>query len=364
MLISDAMASRQRRDVQQRSSLTVGAAVLLSCFLGVCRAQDPITAPQASPPGELAPPSNCAQEGDGTDSLLQRMRRGLTVSACASSAWLDGLFGDQTHFDHYRATYGSVSTGALWSDYDGLDPRLRFRVRLQLPNWDERVSAFAGRVGEDNYVSDTESDFDALPTRQFGALEDESVLVGLGYSSPGRAGDDFDLGVGVRVDLPIDPYARARYEMVRAFADNYVVTARETLFWQNSEGFGTTTRATFDRVLTDALLLRWTNLGKFTEETRGLEWYTQLTLYQRVGPRTALAWQAQTEGETDNEVPLTRHAVRLIMRRKLNADWLFLELRGGVGWPRRRLDEDREASAELGMALEMQFGDRRRAAAR
>ena len=142
--------------------------------------------------------------------------------------------------------------------------------------------------------------------------------------------------------------------------EHYVFSARETLFWQNSEGFGTTTRATLDRVLTDALLLRWTNLGKFTEETRGLEWYTQLTLYQRVGPRTALAWQAQTEGQTDNEVQLTRHAVRLIMRRKLNSEWLFLELRGGVGWPRRRLDEDRDASAEVGIALEMQFGDKRR----
>jgi hypothetical protein len=355
------------RGVQRRRRLTVGAAVLLSCLVGVCRAQDPPTAlaSEASTPRSDAPPAfGCAQEGGTTDSMLQRVRRGLTVSACASSAWLDSLFGDQVHFDNYRSTYGSVSTGALWSDYDGFDPRLRFRVRLQLPNWDERISAFAGRVGEDNYVSDTETDFDALPTRQFGALEDESVLVGLGYSSPGRTGNDLDLGVGVRVDLPLDPYARARYEMVRAFAEDYVFSARETLFWQNSEGFGTTTRATLDRVLTDVLLLRWTNLGKFTEETRGLEWYTQLTLYQRVGPRTALAWQAQTEGQTDNEVQLTRHAVRLIMRRKLNSEWLFLELRGGVGWPRRRLDEDRDASAELGIALEMQFGDKRRGANR
>ena len=132
--------------------------------------------------------------------MLERVRRNLSITACASSAWLDGLFGDQMLYEEYRETYGTLSVGSLWSEYDGFDPRLRFRVRLQLPQWDERLSAFAGRVGEDDYVSDTEGDFSALPSRQFGNLEDESVLLGLGYSNPKRTGNDFDASVGVRVD--------------------------------------------------------------------------------------------------------------------------------------------------------------------
>ncbi|HEY5808883.1 MAG TPA: hypothetical protein VIT67_12990, partial [Povalibacter sp.] len=247
-----------------------------------------------------------------------------------------------------------------WSEYDGFDPRLRFRVRLQLPQWDDRLSAFAGRVGEEDYVSDVEGDFNALPTRQFGNLEDESVLLGLGYSNPKRTGNDFDASVGVRLDMPLDPYARTRYEIIRNFAERYVFSARETLFWQNSEGFGTTTRLTLDRVMSDRFLLRWINLGKYTEETEGVEWYSQLTLLQTVGARMGLAWQAQVEGATDNEVQMTRSAVRLIMRRQFrNPEWLYLELRGGVGWPREKLIEERKASIELGIALEMQFGVRR-----
>jgi len=308
---------------------------------------------------ESSPMEICAQPNEGEISVLQRVRRGLTVTACASSAWLDSLFGDQIRYEEYHATYGTVTLGGLWSDYDGFDPRLRFRARLQLPQWDERISAFAGRVGEDDYISDTENDFQALPTRQFGTLEEESVLVGLGYSSPERTGNDFDAGVGVRVDMPLDPYARVRYEIVRAFAERYVFTARETVFWQNTEGFGTTTRINLDRILSDRYLLRWSNVGKYTEETLGLEWYTQLTLFQSVGQRTGLAWQVQVEGATDNEVQLTRHAARLIMRRQLTPDWLILELRGGVGWPRRKISEEREASPEIGIAIEMQFGHKR-----
>lgn len=319
--------------------------------------EDPMT---AGPPAQAASPMEiCAAPSTADLTVLQRVRRSLTVTACASSAWLDGLFGDQIHYDDYHATYGTVTAGGLWSDYDGFDPRLRFRARLQLPQWDERISAFAGRVGEDDYISDTEGDFDALPTPQFGTLEEESVLLGLGYSSPERTGNDFDAGVGVRVDMPLDPYARLRYEVVRTFAERYVFTARETVFWQNTEGFGTTTRVNIDRVISDRLLLRWGNLGKYTEETIGLEWYTQLTLFQSIGQRTGLAWQAQVEGATDNEVQLTRHALRLIMRRQLTPEWLILELRGGVGWPRRKLTEEREASPEVGVAIEMQFGQKR-----
>ena len=313
--------------------------------------------PHPEPKDGESPMEICAQPSE--QGVLQRVRRTLTVTACASSAWLDGLFGDQIYRDEYHATYGTVTAGGLWSDYDGFDPRLRFRARLQLPQWDERISAFAGRVGEEDYISDTEGDFDALPTRQFGTLEDESVLVGLGYSSPERTGNDFDAGVGVRIDIPLDPYARARYEVVRSFAERYVFSARETVFWQNTEGFGTTTRINLDRVISDRYLLRWSNLGKFTEETIGLEWYSQLTLFQSIGQRTGLAYQAHVEGETDNEVQMTRTALRVIMRRQLTPDWLILELRSGVSWPRRRLIEERKASPEVGIAIEMQFGQKR-----
>lgn len=314
---------------------------------------------QVSPPGTSpdTPMEACSEREKSEATLLERVRRQLTVTACASSAWLDGLFGDQFHYWDYRATHGTVSAGGLWSKYDGFDPRLRFRVRLQLPQWNERISAFAGRVGEDDYISDTEQDFEALPTRQFGRLEDESVLVGLGYSSPNRTGNDFDAGVGVRVDLPLDPYGRVRYEVVRTFAERYVFSARETLFWQNSEGFGTTTRLNLDRALSDKLLLRWSNLGKFTEKTVGVEWYSQLTLYQSLTDRVGLAWQTQVEGATDNEVPLTRYAARVIMRRQMTPEWLYLEARAGVGWPRRKLTEHREISPELGLAFEMKFGN-------
>lgn len=348
----------------------VATLLLAAAMPGASAQSEPANAPSQESE-ELAPVKTTVEEKGAYDvcsemidekalTMLERARRQLSITACASSAWLDGIFGDQMLYEEYRATYGTVSAGALWSEYDGFDPRLRFRVRLQLPQWDEHVSAFAGRVGEEDFISDVEDEFDALPTRQFGNLEEDSVLVGLGYSNPKRTGNDFDASVGVRLRTPLDPFVRARYEFIRGFAEHYVFTARETLFWQNSEGFGSTTRFYLDRALSERFLVRWANLGKFTEETKGLEWYSQVTLFQSVNDRVGLAWQAQIEGQTDNEVQITRTATRLIMRRQFrHPEWLVLELRGGVGWPREKLTEEREASIELGIALEMQFGQRR-----
>jgi hypothetical protein len=316
----------------------------------------PPSPPEEEPPSALGA---CKEIQPEQDTVLHRVRRSLAVTACASSAWLDGLFGDEFHYQEYRDTRGSVSVGSLWSEYDGFDPRLRARIRLQLPQWDKRVSAFAGRVGESDYVSDTEGEFDALPTRIFGGFEDESVILGLGYSSPERTGNDFDAGVGVRVDWPLDPYARARYEIVRTFAEKFVFRMRETVFWQNSEGFGSTTRFNIDRAINDRFLLRWNNLGKYTEETDGVELFSELTLFQRLNDRTGIAWQNYISGASDAEVPLQRYGLRGVMRRQMTPEWLFLELRLGVSWPREKIWEDRERSIEGGFAFEMQFSDRR-----
>jgi hypothetical protein len=148
-----------------------------------------------------------------------------------------------------------------------------------------------------------------------------------------------------------------RYEIVRTFAEAYVFRARETVFWQNSEGFGSTTRFNVDRALNERFLVRWNNIAKWTEETVGMEWFSEATLFQKLNERTGIAWQNHVSGETDNEVTVTRFGARAIMRRQLTPAWLYLELRGGVSWPRFERWEKREPSLEAGIAFEMQFSD-------
>ena len=98
-------------------------------------------------------------------------------------------------------------------------------------------------------------------------------------------------------------------------------------------------------------------IGKWTEETLGLEWFSEVTLFQKLNDRTGIAWQNYVTGASDAEVDLQRFGARAIMRRQMTPSWLFLEVRAGVGWPRMKEEEKREASIEAGIAFEMQFSD-------
>lgn len=290
---------------------------------------------------------------------IDRMHAGLYRRMCLASAGFDGFFGNARFDDEYESTHGSLSVGTLWDERDGWDPSVRFRVQLRLPQLNERFSAFVGRVDPDEFVTEVRDDFDSLPT-QFARAEDDEVLLGLGYRKPGPGGGHFDASVGARLDWPPDVYAKGAYRLTQPFFERNLLRLHETIFWREEDGYGTTSRVDLERLLADDFLVRWTGSGTYAQETEGVRWFSNLTLYQSLGARRALAYQAGISGETDREVDIVDYGLRVIYRRSVFREWLFLELRSSVTWPRETLTEEREANLGAGVALEMQLGERKR----
>lgn len=50
----------------------------------------------------------------------------------------------------------------------------------------------------------------------------------------------------------------------------------------------------------------------------------------------------------------------MIFRRRIYREWLFLELRSSITWPRETLLERRESNLGAGAAIELMFGERQR----
>jgi hypothetical protein len=65
-------------------------------------------------------------------------------------------------------------------------------------------------------------------------------------------------------------------------------------------------------------------------------------------------------GESDREIDIADYGLRAIYRRRIHLEWLFLEMRSSVTWPRDSAIELREPNWGVGVALEMLFGERRR----
>lgn len=308
------------------------------------------------PPEE---PAGLCEDKPSGPAWLDRMHAGLYRTMCFAAARFDGFFGNARFDDEYQATHGSVVIGALWDERDHWDPSLRFRVRVRLPQLSERFNAFIGRVDPGEYVSDLRDDFDALP-RQFARQEDDAVLLGLGYSQPGRGGGYFDADVGTEFGLPMDPYVKGRYRIALPFLERNVLRLRETIFWQDSEGAGATTRFDLERLLRERFLVRLTGSATFTQESEGVRWFSDVTLYQNLGQGRALAYQAGIVAESDSDVGVSDYGLRLIYRRRLHREWLFLELRSSLTWPRETVLERRESSWGVGAGLELFFGERTR----
>jgi hypothetical protein len=290
-----------------------------------------------------------------TSHWLDRMHESLSSAVCSSARWFDSFFGTPSDYDAYRSSYGAVALGALWDERDGVEPQLRFKARLRLPQLSERFHAFIGRGDEDEIITGSSEQFNALP-RQFRQVKDDEFLLAIGYERPSWNGF-FDVDAGMRVDIPIDPYLRANYRIIRALGKRTAARFRQSAFVGAQDGLGTASKLDIDWALREGRLIRWTAFGKLAQRTEGIEWYSELTFFHGLGPRQALAYQLGVEGETGRMVGINDYGMRVFYRRQLLRDWLVLELRTLIDWPRDWHAEQREFNWGAGAAFEMRFGD-------
>jgi hypothetical protein len=301
---------------------------------------------------QTTPPSN---EEMQDEAWLDRAQMWLFNSIWRSARTMDGWFGTQApEATYYQQTAGSIAPSILWDQYDGLQPKLRFNVDLPLPRLNERFHAFVGRVNRDEYVTERDISSGAFPS-QIGRVEDDQTLFGIAYRSP-RPGSHFDADAGVRVNFPMDPFIKGSYVFQRGKAGRTLFALRETAFWQNSEGLGFTTRFDVERVIDLKWMLRGTISGTISEESEGVRGYTALTVMRGFANRRAVAAQIFSRGEMDAEVPLEEYGLKLAYRRSVARDWLILEVRTSVTWPKERMDQDRNTNLGIGIGFEAFFG--------
>jgi len=291
---------------------------------------------------------------DGAD-WLDALNLRLYRTVCGSARWFDSFFGTRNTFDRGYATYGWVSTHLVWSEYDGFDPRFRFRARISLPNLNERFNLLLGRMPEDEYLTDTEASASELPG-SFRDTLDQDWLVGLGYDPISTPRTHLKFSLGASLGWPPQPYARARYLTHWVLSERHLTRFRQIVFWKRDDGFGTTTSVDLDWRLGRRDMVRWASSGTFSESTRGVLWSTSLTHFHDLGSGRGLAVKYWQNGETDHPVPVREYGLRVTYRQSVWREWLFAEVGGGVFWPRELLEERRQASPLVLAGLEVHFG--------
>ena len=343
----------------------LAAALWLGLAAVTAPAEEPATPAQpAGPPvpaassaeGDKPEEYQCTEPGSDGTALVDKMQRGVYISVCSTARWFDGLFGTRRYDQDSDATFGRLGILEHWDDRNGFDTGMRLRTRLALPAMKDRLHLFFGHVDDREIVEDTQPQAGTTLPSSFQQVEDESWLLGLGYSKQNRLTSGFDFGVGIRIATPVDPYTKGSYRHNFIFSDATALRARETLFWRDSRGIGETTELDLDHLLTPRLLLRSANTATLAEDVRRLEWTSALITFQSLSDRRGIAYTVFIAGVANTDVPVRDYGVQLRYRQSIFRKWLFVEGRTSLTWPKETVDEERKINPGVGLGFEMYFG--------
>lgn len=335
------------------------AVLLLLCALPAAAAE----ADAGPPPEELSgaeaagAAGGCAGEKPPDAKGIDTVRAGLQRGVCTTARFVDRMFGrDNQYFEYEDETSGRASVTLGWDEQDEVQVDTRFRASVNLPQINERFNATIGRASRDEYVADETGAFNPAVS-QFTDDEPAEWFAGLGYRAHRTRDSRFDLGAGVKLQSPLNPYANARYRHYIYGRAGTLMTLRTTAFVENDEGFGVTQAFDVDKVLNDQYLLRFSNSARFSEETEGVRWRVRPALYQAIDYRRAMRYEAFVRGETDGEQP-DLYGVAVTHRRSAFRDWLFVEIGAQLFWADGPEPGDRcRACVGAAIGFEILFGD-------
>lgn len=280
---------------------------------------------------------------------------------CKTVSWVDSWFGDEEPFDD-EAFHGKITVGFKQGERDGFDPKVRIRIKSELPNVSKRLDAFIGRVEEDSYISDSKPNQDSfIDSGVRPADEDEAEwLLGLGYSDPNKTNNGFDFSLGAKISSGLNPYAKIRYKYLFNLPENHFLRTSQTLFWQDDDGYGTTSNLNYTYLLGQEDVLEWGVSAKFTEEDSQWQWVTGTTWFHQISEKRGISSRLYVRGEEENSESIPEYGISLTYRRPFLREWLYLETGIEHRWIRETAEEERDSSFRFGIQLEMAFGDHNR----
>jgi hypothetical protein len=286
---------------------------------------------------------------------LDTTRRFLYNTLWKSSRYVDSFFGATQDDSVYQKFYGSIAPALLYTEYDQMRQQVRFNMNFPLPLANDRLHAFVGRFDPNEFITERDEPSGAI-ARTYGPPTEDQTLLGIGYHQPEKQGSRFDAGAGIRLAFPMDPYFKGSYIYERGRSQTGLFSIRETLFWQNSEGAGETTRLDLERVFDSTWLARYTLSATRSQKSEGLRGYTSILLLHGIAERRAVAFEVGSDGQTEASVQLHDYGFKLAYRQGILRRWLIMEVRTSVDWPRDYIYQSRSASFGIGLGFEMLIG--------
>ncbi|HEY7726079.1 MAG TPA: hypothetical protein VH880_12140 [Anaeromyxobacteraceae bacterium] len=309
-----------------------GFSTAMAAALALCGAPGAAGGEPEPAAGREAEPEDQATWVDDSHALVER-------GIAELSERLDRFFADERRLD------AEPGGRLLWRNELRLpsvhSPTARTAVRADL-----RLPAAAGWLGKARLVvsGETSPSAAAAPGEDPAvpalspAFAAERAALELRLGLLRTAGTVADVGSGVRLRLPPEPFVRARLRRRQPLGLGVEARASPALFWTGREGFGVSLGLDVDRPLGARTLLRWANGASLTGVSRGVEWYSEAGALHEFDPgRAALYLAGSAAGTTRPEPRTNLYRLFVRLRRGVYAHWLFAEVEPSLEWPLEEL---------------------------
>ncbi len=304
-------------------------------------------------PVDCVPPAQVFEE----DPFLERTQKQVYHVVYHSSRWFDGLFGSSDVQCAGSVSRGFIGPGVRWDQRDGFKGQFRFRADVALPALSDRANLVIGRVDTDDFVDGSaDNNINSLPSR-FNRFNEQDLVLGVGFNNVGGLRRGWDLGLGVKVRSPLEPYARLRYHWNPVVSDRWLWRIIPQVFAQTNRGEGASLTNVIDFAPSDEWLFRLWSIGTREDEVEGTAWTGKFTAFKSLERQSAIGYSIYANGETENEVELLDYGFEIRYRRSVFRRWFFVELTTSLSWPREFLDEERESNVGVGVEFNLFFGE-------
>jgi hypothetical protein len=321
-------------------------AALITC--AALHLANPLTAPAA--------------EADATAiSRMEDIHHDMSDVVLKMANSIDGFFGTERYetFEQ-NESYIRLRLNLDWMETSGADLSPNVKIQLILPGTMDRIKV----------VANEDDDEGAEAGGRDAENESDIALRFVGFESD-RTGLSFDVGARIR-DWVFAGFGRVNLQFTYPLGGEWIGRSTNRLYWYTDTGFRNDFRQYFERKITDNFFFRSrTRLQYFEEEDANPFPEQKFTLFQRVGDRLGLAYEAIGEKIPADDTPFdeedileiddayTQFTLRIRSRFKTRWPWLYFEVWPAVVFP-EELDYDATLAARF--RIEVTFGHIRDAA--
>ncbi len=236
---------------------------------------------------------------------------------------IDRFFGSDDAWRVDNDSYLRVINDVRWEDGDGITNRFRPRLKLDLPTASKRLRV----LFESDSLEQRTPEEEAVPGLQTSEDRRRTTVLGVGTNFEGWLPQwKKQLQSGVRVRLPLDPYARFVARRDIRMGDKWELNSYNRLAWFNSDGYSVKSALTIGEPLSAKWRLYYSTNLAWREKYDNLEFAQSANLANVLSPRSAITYTAGFAGASFSDAHVDNYFLAANYRRNIARRIVFFDV--------------------------------------